>query len=187
MQVDPSRRPIVETFWVLNGDGHASAVGYSDQGKQRFGKHLNPKLDDVCLFVCLFVWGFVCRGSRVNSVDGIRPARWCCIQCIRCGNVLPWCHLGFSLCRLSCAEEAMYSPSTCCCAGWVTWVKSGRCELDGAIVIIVLIEWRECAEEAMYSPSSGTSSGTSWTESIRGTKLNNTATTYKRIVDLLTM
>ena len=59
MQVDPSRRPIVETFGVLNGDGHASAVGYSDQGKQRFGKHLNPKLDDVCLFVCLFGGSFV--------------------------------------------------------------------------------------------------------------------------------
>ena len=90
-----------------------------------------------------------------------------------------------SLCRLSCAEEAVYSPSAYCCVGWVTGVKSGRCELDGAIVLIesreceldgaiVLIESRECAEEAMYSPSSRTS----WTESIRGTKVNDAATTY---------
>jgi len=28
--------------------------------------------------------------------------------------------LGFSMCWLSCAEEAMYSCSTSCCAGWVT-------------------------------------------------------------------
>jgi hypothetical protein len=36
----------------------------------------------------------------------------------------------------------------------------------------------------MYSPSSGTSSGTSCTESIRGTKLDDAVTTYKIIVDL---
>ena len=72
-----------------------------------------------------------------------------------CASVIPFRVLVFSLCRLSCAEEAVYSPSAYCCVGWVTGVKSGRCELDGAIV---LIESRECAEEAMYSPSSGTSS-----------------------------
>ena len=29
-------------------------------------------------------------------------------------NTLPWYQLGFSLCWLSCAEEAMYSSSTYC-------------------------------------------------------------------------
>jgi len=62
----------------------------------------------------------------------------------------------------------MYSPSTHCCVGCVTSVKSGRrvigCELDSSA--IVCIESRECAEEVMYSPSSETSFGISWTESI---------------------